>query len=49
MNLCGAIGGALAGVVMAGFGYGVLNAVVLALVAVVVLTLVMRPRVAVPA
>ncbi|WP_232466263.1 MULTISPECIES: MFS transporter [unclassified Diaminobutyricimonas] len=49
MNLCGAVGGALAGVVMAGFGYGLLNAFVLALVAVVVLTLIMRPRVAVPA
>lgn len=50
MNLCGASGGAAAGIVMAGFGYGVLNAVVILLVAVVTIALVARrPQVAVPA
>ncbi|WP_224760656.1 MFS transporter [Salinibacterium sp. ZJ450] len=47
MNLFGAAGGALAGLVMAGIGYGALNAVALALVSVVVAALLIRGRVAV--
>ena len=45
MNLCGAAGGALAGVVLAWAGYGVLNVLSLALVAAVVVTIAVRRRV----
>jgi MFS family permease len=44
MNLCGAAGGALAGIVLAGPGYGVLNIIALGLVAVVVAALLARRR-----
>lgn len=49
MNLFGAAGGALAGLVMASIGYGALNAVAIALVAIVVTALLIRTRVAVAA